>query len=69
MIKGSNRNANLMLNIPICPFAIFIVDKVKGHELTLNRVTRADMGAYLCIAANGIPPAVSKQIMVHVQCK
>ena len=69
VIMGSNRNAILMLKIPICPSVIFIVDKVKGPELKLNRVTRADMGAYLCIAANGIPPAVSKRIMVHVQCK
>lgn len=27
------------------------------------------MGAYLCIASNGIPPTVSKRIMVIVNCK
>ncbi|ENN78473.1 hypothetical protein D910_12565 [Dendroctonus ponderosae] len=24
------------------------------------------MGAYMCIASNGVPPSVSKRIMVHV---
>lgn len=27
------------------------------------------MGAYLCIASNGIPPTVSKRIMLIVQCE
>ena len=28
-----------------------------------------DMGAYLCIASNSVPPSVSKRIIVHVNCK
>ena len=47
----------------------FSVDKVEGPDLQLRRLTRADMGAYLCIAANGIPSPVSKRIMVHVHCE
>ena len=35
----------------------------------MSKVTRADMGPYLCIASNGIPSPVSKRIMVHVHCK
>lgn len=27
------------------------------------------MGAYLCIATNGVPPTVSKRITVDVECK
>jgi hypothetical protein len=27
------------------------------------------MGAYLCIASNGVPPSVSKRIMVNVHCE
>lgn len=27
------------------------------------------MGAYLCIAANGVPPSISKRIELRVQCK
>ncbi|XP_059081716.1 protein amalgam-like [Tigriopus californicus] len=42
------------------------VERVEGTDLILNRLTRADMGAYLCIASNGIPSPVSKRIMVHV---
>ena len=52
-------------------FLIFCitVEKVKGPDLRLSKVTRADMGPYLCIASNGIPSPVSKRIMVHVHCK
>ncbi|GLV46036.1 Dpr-interacting protein beta [Carabus blaptoides fortunei] len=39
---------------------------VEGEILTLTKVTRSEMGAYLCIAANGVPPSVSKRMMLHV---
>ncbi|XP_023719038.1 lachesin-like, partial [Cryptotermes secundus] len=39
---------------------------VEGEMLSLTKVTRSEMGAYLCIAANGVPPSVSKRMMVHV---
>lgn len=42
---------------------------VEGEILTLTKVTRSEMGAYLCIAANGVPPSVSKRMMLHVHCK
>lgn len=42
---------------------------VEGEVLTLTKVTRSEMGAYLCIAANGVPPSVSKRMMLHVNCK
>ena len=48
---------------------VFTVQTVEGNELDLNGLTRSDMGAYLCIASNGIPSPVSKRIMVHVHCK
>lgn len=40
-----------------------------GNVLNLIRVSRADMGSYLCIASNGIPPSVSKRIVLDVECK
>ncbi|XP_022238853.1 lachesin-like [Limulus polyphemus] len=40
--------------------------KVKGTFLNLTHVIRIHMGAYLCIASNGIPPSVSKRIMLDV---
>lgn len=45
------------------------VTSVEGETLTLTKVTRSEMGAYLCIAANGVPPSVSKRMMLHVHCK
>ncbi|XP_050295047.1 neurotrimin-like [Anthonomus grandis grandis] len=36
----------------------------EGPSLNLTRVNRREMGAYLCIASNGVPPSVSKRIMV-----
>ncbi|XP_032679132.1 lachesin-like [Odontomachus brunneus] len=38
----------------------------EGETLTLSKVTRGEMGAYLCIASNGVPPTVSKRMMLHV---
>ncbi|CAH1153414.1 unnamed protein product [Phaedon cochleariae] len=37
-----------------------------GEMLTLMNVQRIDMGAYLCIASNGVPPSVSKRFNVIV---
>ncbi|CAH1121558.1 unnamed protein product [Ceutorhynchus assimilis] len=42
------------------------VNFVDGEVITLTKVTRSEMGAYLCIAANGVPPTVSKRMMLHV---
>lgn len=42
---------------------------VEGEVLMLTKVTRSEMGAYLCIAANGVPPSVSKRMMLHVHCE
>ncbi|XP_014356282.2 lachesin [Papilio machaon] len=43
--------------------------KVSIYEdavLTFNKISRSEMGAYLCIASNGIPPSVSKRIVIKV---
>ncbi|XP_076222593.1 lachesin [Nomia melanderi] len=37
-----------------------------GETLEMTRISRLDMGVYLCIATNGVPPSVSKQIKVSV---
>lgn len=55
--------------IRIYMFFVIIVQSVEGEMLTLTKVTRSEMGAYLCIAANGVPPSVSKRMMLHVHCK
>ncbi|XP_059488830.1 neurotrimin-like isoform X3 [Neocloeon triangulifer] len=42
------------------------VIEYEGEVLELTRISRLDMGAYLCIASNGVPPTVSKRIKVSV---
>jgi hypothetical protein len=37
--------------------------------LSLSKITRSEMGAYLCIASNGVPPSVSKRMKVQVHCE
>ncbi|XP_055913814.1 lachesin isoform X1 [Eupeodes corollae] len=38
-----------------------------GEILPLTKVSRNEMGAYLCIATNGVPPSVSKRIILDVE--
>ncbi|CAH1637441.1 unnamed protein product [Spodoptera littoralis] len=42
------------------------VESYVGSSLPLWRVDRRQMGAFLCIAANDVPPAVSKRIILNV---
>ncbi len=42
---------------------------VEGPALYLVRIPRVNIGAYMCIASNGIPPSVSKRFMLRVQCR
>ena len=35
----------------------------------MRKVQRDQMGAYLCIASNDVPPAVSKRVILNVNCK
>lgn len=50
-------------------FPQLVVKVVDGERLALSGVQRTDMGGYLCIASNGIPPSVSKRYDVQVNCK
>lgn len=45
------------------------VDRYIGSKLTIHDVQTEDMGSYLCMADNGVPPIVSKRIFLYVQCK
>lgn len=45
------------------------VSSLEGPVLNISRVNRQHAGAYLCIASNGVPPTVSKRIMLTVECK
>lgn len=48
---------------------VFIVTEWDGDTLEISKISRLDMGSYLCIASNGVPPSVSKRIKVSVDCK
>jgi hypothetical protein len=45
------------------------VDIFNGSSLKLTNVRRDQMSAYLCIAVNGVEPAISKRIFLRVQCE
>lgn len=65
MAANNHRSANSMLMEIIHLLGI----SYNGEVLDLHRVSRSHMGAYLCIASNGVPPSLSKRIMLSVQCK
>ncbi|XP_076304917.1 lachesin-like [Tachypleus tridentatus] len=39
---------------------------ITGETLNITKVSRLHMGAYLCIASNGVPPSVSRRIVLQV---
>lgn len=41
----------------------------EGSDLIIIKVSRLNMGTYLCIANNGIPPNAVRKVMLHVHCK
>ncbi|XP_033173543.1 lachesin isoform X2 [Drosophila mauritiana] len=43
-----------------------VVLSIEGTDLVIPNVRRHHMGAYLCIASNGVPPSVSKRITLVV---
>lgn len=44
-------------------------DHFNGSSLRLLSVRRDQMAAYLCIAVNGVMPAMSKKMDLYVQCE
>lgn len=44
-------------------------DTFEGELLSFLNVDRRHFGAYLCIAKNEVPPAVSKRVFLNVNCK
>ncbi|KAF7278903.1 hypothetical protein GWI33_007850 [Rhynchophorus ferrugineus] len=42
------------------------VPSLEGPMLNITKASRLHMGPYLCIASNGVPPSVSKRIMLIV---
>lgn len=46
---------------------IHAAKSVEGETLIMKKVSRLQMGSYLCIASNGIPPSISKRTTLKVQ--
>ena len=59
----------LQSKIIINYFFLISVSHVEGPILNLHKVSRLDMGAYMCIATNGVPPIISKRIHLNVDCE
>ncbi|XP_015181634.1 PREDICTED: lachesin-like isoform X2 [Polistes dominula] len=43
-----------------------VSEVIHGEELKLTKISRTEMGIYLCIASNGVPPTISKRISINV---
>ena len=60
-------------NIDICPplrkIILLTVSAVESSRLHLTKISRLQMGKYLCVATNGVNPSSSKMFDTKVQCK
>lgn len=48
---------------------VYAVTSFGGEMLKLTKLSRSEMGSYLCIASNGVPPSVSKRISLSIHCE
>lgn len=62
-------NACIRVKCHICNSLLPGVKEWEGTELPLTSVKRGQMGAFMCIARNNVPPAVSRRIVLNVHCK
>ncbi|KAG7198238.1 hypothetical protein KM043_005642 [Ampulex compressa] len=56
-------------DIPGSGFHFVDVKTYEREELCLFDILRQHMGSYLCVASNGVPPAISKRYFVNVHFK
>ena len=50
------------------PNTLYQVAVLERARLRLDKISRLNMGDYLCVASNGIPPSASSRFSVRVQC-
>ncbi|GIY59834.1 lachesin-like protein [Caerostris darwini] len=60
------REDKKVINLGLFRGRVYSELKVEGEYLNISQVSREHMTAYLCIASNGVPPAVSKRIVLQV---
>lgn len=46
-----------------------IASSITGHTINITHVNRVHMGAYQCVADNGIPPIANATFYVEVHCE
>lgn len=68
-VEGYGDGRGAMLGSGGGDSAVGTAPVVEGETLVLRRVSRLQMGSYLCIASNGIPPSISKRVHLSVQCE
>lgn len=66
--KNISPRAKLEL-IPDSHLSFFPVALFRGEVLKLTKIARNEMGSYLCIASNSVPPSVSKRISLNIHCE
>ncbi|XP_037086238.1 lachesin-like, partial [Pollicipes pollicipes] len=66
MFDNAGTSRDVSVHAAAAPHAHLQTAELQGERLHLVHVTRHHSGAYLCIASNEVPPAISKRIMVNV---
>ena len=46
-----------------------VVLQYNAYKLRLDKISRLNMGDYLSVASNGIPPSASNRFSIRVQCE
>lgn len=67
--KGKREGGEKCVSVTASCQSLLAALSVEGEMLTLSKVTRSEMGAYMCIASNGVPPTVSKRMKLQVHCE
>ena len=68
--KGANKiKCKVVAVLLLLTDILCLAEEVSGAEIQLHKVTRSEMGSYMCIATNGVPPAVAKTVQLNVNCK
>ncbi|EDS32326.1 lachesin [Culex quinquefasciatus] len=65
-LNGVRRGPHAGFSLPFPSLLSPDFPSVEGPTFSIPRVNRLHMGAYLCIASNGVPPSVSKRVMLIV---
>lgn len=66
---GDTNKKKEIINYYCFMFDTFLASSMSGHTLNITHINREHMGAYRCMADNGIPPQANQTFHVEVHCK